>query len=69
MLNGLPQLPPRFDIISAQRIISSNYVTIVDKVTGVTYVCVSHGVDAATIIQPLLDKDGKPYVDPRYIGK
>ena len=64
-----PQLPDRFEMLSAQKINNSTYVTLVDTVTGVTYVSVTHSLDSTTIIQPLLDRDGKPYVDPRYGGK
>lgn len=67
MLNNIPQLPPRFDLLSAQRICNSTYITLVDKITGVTYVSVTHNVDSSTIMQSLLDRDGKSYVDPRYV--
>lgn len=64
-----PQLPQRFEMLSEQRISNSTYVTLVDTVTGVTYVSVTHTLDSSTIMQPLLDRDGKPYIDPRYGGR
>ncbi|MBQ6251394.1 MAG: xylan 1,4-beta-xylosidase [Ruminococcus sp.] len=56
-------------MLSEQRISNSTYVTLVDTVTGVTYVSVTHTLDSSTIMQPLLDRDGKPYIDPRYGGR
>ncbi len=64
-----PQLPQRFEMLSEQRISNSTYVTLVDTVTGVTYVSVTHYGESPTIMQPLLDRDGKPYIDPRYGGR
>ena len=64
-----PQLPQRFEMLSEQYISNSTYVTLVDTVTGVTYVSVTHTLDSSTIMQPLLDRDGKPYIDPRYGGR
>jgi len=52
----------RFEFISEQWYYGNIYAVLVDKVTGVTYASV--GGDRRII--PLLDKDGKPYVDPRY---
>ncbi len=64
-----PQLPQRFEMLSEQYISSSTYVTLVDTVTGVTYVSVTHSNESSTIMQPLIDRDGKPYIDPRYGGR
>ena len=52
----------RFEFISEQWYFGNNYAVLVDKVTGVTYATV--GGDGR--LTPLLDKDGKPYVDPRF---
>jgi hypothetical protein len=54
----------RFEFISEQWYYGNNYTVLVDKVTGVTYASVG---DRRII--PLLDKDGKPYIDPRFGGK
>ncbi len=55
----------RFEFISEQWYWGTNYAVLVDKVTGVTYV--TKGDDSR--ITPLLDKDGKPYIDPRFGGR
>ena len=52
----------RFEFISEQCYYGNPYLVLVDKVTGVTYATV--GGDGR--LTPLLDKDGKPYVDPRF---
>lgn len=53
----------RFEFISEQYYWGTMYSVIVDKVTGVTYMSNSRRVI------PMLDRDGKPYIDPRFGGK
>lgn len=52
----------RFEFISEQWYFGNNYAVLVDKATGVTYATVGR----ESRLTPLLDKDGKPYVDPRF---
>ena len=59
----------RFDFVSDQHIGGTDFIVLVDRATGVNYVAASFGMDGGTRITPLLDRDGKPYVDPRYGGK
>lgn len=53
----------RFEFISEQRYWGTIYAVLVDKVTGVTYLS---AMNNGTRITPLIDKDGKPYIDPRF---
>ena len=53
----------RFEFISEQNYWGTIYSVFVDRVTGVTYMA---ALRDGTRVTPLLDKDGKPYVDPRY---
>ena len=56
----------RFEFISEQYYWGTMFSVLVDKVTGVTYMATTRD---GTRITPLLDKDGKPYVDPRFGGR
>ena len=56
----------RFEFISEQNYWGTIFTVFVDKVTGVTYTA---PLGDSTRITPLIDKDGKPYIDPRYGGK
>ncbi len=56
----------RFEFVSKQSFLSTDYVVLVDKATGVNYLSASYGMDGGTRVIPMLDKDGKPYVDPRF---
>ncbi|WP_295073267.1 DUF6440 family protein [Ruminococcus sp.] len=55
----------RFEFISEQQYWGTIYSVFVDKVTGVTYLS---SMREGTRVTPLLDKDGKPYIDPRFGG-
>ena len=52
----------RFEFISEQWYWGTRYSVLVDRATGITYTTVGENGR----LTPLLDKDGKPYVDPRF---
>ena len=56
----------RFEFISEQYYWGTMFSVLVDKVTGVTYMATMR---EGTRITPLLDRDGKPYIDPRFGGR
>ena len=56
----------RFEFISEQDYWGTTFSVLVDKVTGVTYMATLRN---GTRVIPLLDKDGKPYIDPRFGGR
>ena len=55
----------RFTVVEEQGMLTS-YRIIVDNETGVNYLFVACG--EAGGLTPLLDKDGKPIVTPRYLA-
>ena len=57
--------PKRFRLISSQVINNVRYDVLMDRMTGVCYTS-THSYYGGTRITPMLDKDGRPYVDPAY---
>ncbi|MBR6967916.1 MAG: xylan 1,4-beta-xylosidase [Ruminococcus sp.] len=60
-----PEKPKRFRLTSSQVINNVRYDVLMDRMTGVCYTA-THSYYGGTRIVPILDKDGKPYVDPAY---